>query len=127
MVFYVNEDWKIWLLPDSDAPEVAQRLILTLKVMITLFWNPIGLHGRDFLSSEWFCGDLTRNVLTLIHFLLIVAAGHKQRHIYSAHGQLLDIQIKSCPVKLSQMSVHMAPRPPYSPDLAPSTFSHPDL
>jgi hypothetical protein len=53
----VNEHRKLWLLPDSDAPVVAQRLINTRKLMITLFSNPAGLHVSDFLAGESFNGD----------------------------------------------------------------------
>jgi hypothetical protein len=77
-LFCMNKHWKLWLLLDSDVPEVARRLTNTPKVMITLFWNPAGLHVTDFLASGLDNGDyFVTNVLTPIHLLPIVAAVHK--------------------------------------------------
>jgi hypothetical protein len=65
--------------------------------MIPLFWNLMRLHVSDFLAGESVNdGYFVRNVLTPIHLLPIVAAAHKQKKIWFAHGRLADIQIKSC-------------------------------
>jgi hypothetical protein len=54
------------------------------------------IASADFLAGESPHGDcFVRNVLTPIHLLLMVVAAHKQKEIYSAHGQLADMQMKS--------------------------------
>jgi hypothetical protein len=66
--FYVNENEKLWLVPDSDPPEVARRRINTAKVMVTLFWNTSGSHVSNFLAGESFDeDDFVRDVFTPIH------------------------------------------------------------
>jgi hypothetical protein len=63
--FDVKEHRNLWRFPDSDVPEVARRLSNTPKWMITLFWNPAGLHASHFLAGESLNGDhFVRNVLT---------------------------------------------------------------
>jgi hypothetical protein len=42
--FYCPGHFNIWLPPDTNAPEVARQPINTSKVMITIFWNPLGIH-----------------------------------------------------------------------------------
>jgi hypothetical protein len=118
---YVNEHRKFWVSPDSDIPEVAEGLINTAKVMITLAWNPAKLPMSDFLTGESSHGDyFMRNVLTLIHLLPIVAAAHKQkRFILDMDDSPID-KSKVMRVKLSQMLVHLALHHLYSPDLTPS-------
>jgi hypothetical protein len=44
--FYYTPHRKLWIPPDVEAPEVAQQLIATLKLMITIFWGCFG-DSRD--------------------------------------------------------------------------------
>jgi hypothetical protein len=48
--FYYTPNSKIWLAPDAETPEVARQMINTLKVMVTIFWNPSGLYVNKFLE-----------------------------------------------------------------------------
>jgi DNA-binding MarR family transcriptional regulator len=50
--FYYTEQGSTWLPLDVEAPEVAQRLINTPKVMVTVFVHPTGLHVFDCLPEE---------------------------------------------------------------------------
>jgi transposase len=122
--FYVNQHQKLLLPPDADAPEVTRRLINTPKVMITLFWNTSGLQVSNFLEGESFNAEyFVRNILNPIHSLPIVAVAHKQRKRFILHMDNSPIhKAKATKAKLAQMPVHLAPHPPYSPDLAPSDF-----
>jgi transposase len=122
--FYVNEHQKLWLPPDSEAPEVSRRLISTPKVMITLFWNTSGLHVSDFLAGESFNAEyFVRDIMHRIHLLPIVSIAHEQTKRFVLHMDNAPIHHSKVPkAKLSQMPVHLAPHPPYSPDLAPSDF-----
>jgi hypothetical protein len=79
----MNEHWKLWLLPVSDVPEVARRLINIPKALITMFWNPAGLHVSDFLAGESLNGDyLVRNVFAPVHLLPIAAAAQKEKALF---------------------------------------------
>jgi transposase len=75
------------------------------------------ISGESF-NSDHFVG----NPLTLIHHLPTVGAANKQK--------IFILQIDNSPIhkskvvraKLSEMPAHLAPHPPYSPDLAPLHF-----
>jgi hypothetical protein len=60
LVFYYAVHSKIWIQPDADSPEVAKQLISIPKVMITIFWNPFGIHvlaalpKRALFDAEYF-------------------------------------------------------------------------
>jgi transposase len=78
----------------------------------------------DFLAGESFNGDyFIRNALTPMHVLLMVAAGHKQKRFILHMDNSLAHKSKGVQAKLSQISVLLAPYPPYSHDLPPSGFS----
>jgi hypothetical protein len=77
--FYVDDHQKLWLPPDSEAPEVNRCLISRPKVMITLFWNTSGLHVSNFLAGESLKAEyFVRNNMHRIHLLPIVSIAHKQ-------------------------------------------------
>jgi hypothetical protein len=122
--FYMNEHQKLWLRPDAKASEVTRRLINTSKVMITLFWNTFGLQISNFLEGESFNAEyFVRNILNPVHSLPIVGVAHKQRKRFIFHMDNSPIHKgKVTRAKLSQMTVYLAPHPPYSPDLAPLEF-----
>jgi histone-lysine N-methyltransferase SETMAR len=122
--FYVKEHQKLWPAPDSDPPEVARHRVNTSKVMVTLFSNISRLHVGNFLAGESFDQDyFMRNVLILIHHLLIIDEAHKQKKRFTLHMDNSPIHKSTITrVKVSQIPVHLAPHPPYSPDLAPSAF-----
>jgi hypothetical protein len=50
--FWVNIHAKLWLALDSDPLKATCRQINTYKVMMTLFWNALGLHARNVLAGE---------------------------------------------------------------------------
>jgi hypothetical protein len=94
------------------------------KVMVTLFWNPWGVHMSKALLSESFNADyFVRHILQPIHSLQIVAVAHKQKK--KSILQMDDGRIHKATVakaQLSQMAIHFAPHPPDSPDLSASDF-----
>jgi transposase len=112
--------------PDVDAPQVARQLINinTPKVMMALFWNPRGAQVSNALLNESFNADyFVRHILQSIHSLQIVAVAHKQQKEFILHLDNSSIhKARVAKPKLSQMPIHSAPHPPYSPDLAPSDF-----
>jgi transposase len=91
--------------------------------MITLFWNPAGLHVSEFLTCESFdCDHFVRNVLSPLRVLPMAAAAHQQNRfiLYMDHSPIhKSTLVWKTP---SQMSVHLAPHPLYSPDVTPSDF-----
>jgi hypothetical protein len=48
--FYYTPNSRIWLPPDAETPEVAQRLINMPNIMVMVFWNPSGLYVNRFLE-----------------------------------------------------------------------------
>jgi histone-lysine N-methyltransferase SETMAR len=122
--FYCNLKGKLWLPPDVDTPQVARQVFNTPKVMMTLFWNPWGVHVRNALLSESFNGDyFVRHSLQPIHSLQIVAVAHKEKKRCILHIDNSPIRkAKLLKAKSSQMPIHLAPHPPYSPDHAPADF-----
>jgi hypothetical protein len=122
--FDYNAKRKLWVLPDVDVPQVARELINAPKVMVTLFWNPWGVHMSNALLSESFNADyFVRHVLQPFHSLQIVAVTHKQEKRFILHVDNSPIhKAKVTKAKLSQMPINLVPHPSYSPDLAPSAF-----
>jgi hypothetical protein len=60
--FYFQTDYsRIWLLPDCKPPQRARQTINTQKVMVTVFWSPLGfpvveaLAKRKTFTSDYFC------------------------------------------------------------------------
>jgi hypothetical protein len=122
--FYHSLKRRSWLPPDVDAPQVARQLINVPKVMVTLFWNPWGIHVSNALLSESFNADsFVRHLLQPIHSLQIVAVAHKQQKKFIFQMANAPIhQAKVAKAKLSQMPIHLDSHPSYSPDPAPSYF-----
>jgi hypothetical protein len=48
--FYWTPNSTIWLHPDFQAPEVARQLINTLKIIVTMLWNPSDLSDHTFME-----------------------------------------------------------------------------
>jgi histone-lysine N-methyltransferase SETMAR len=92
--------------------------------MATLFWNPWGVHLSKALLSEFFnADDFVRHILQPIHSLQIMAVAHKEKKKFILHMDNSAIRkAKVAKARLSQLPIHVAPHPPYSPDLAPSDF-----
>jgi hypothetical protein len=122
--FYYNPKRSLWLPPDVNAPQVARELINTPKVMVTLFWNPWGVHVSNALLSESFnVNYFVRRILQPIHSLQIVVVAHKQKKTFIHHMDNSPIhKAKVGKAKMSQMPIHLAPHPQDCHDLAPSDF-----
>jgi hypothetical protein len=67
--------------------------------------------------------SFVQHILGPTNFLQIVEVGHKQKKMFVLGKDNPPIHKEKIPrAKLSQMPLHLAPHPPYSPDLAPSDF-----
>jgi histone-lysine N-methyltransferase SETMAR len=127
-----NESWFFYYIPhrehskasDVESPEVARQLIVTPKLMITIFWSVSGIHMIDYLppctSFDSTC--FVDHILCGFNTLPIMSVEVRQKSICDSHGQFANAHIKSIITKISSMSMQLAPHPPYSPDLAPPDF-----
>jgi hypothetical protein len=123
--FYVTQHSKIWLPCDADTPEVARQLISTPEIMVTIFWNPFGIHVFAALPEKisFDTGYFVDYVLTPIEELypMHMAANQKQKLVIDMDNSPID-KLKAAIQKIAPMRVKVAPDPPYSPDLALSDF-----
>jgi hypothetical protein len=46
--FYYIANFRIWLPPNAETPEVARQLTNIPKIIIMVFWNPSGLYVKRF-------------------------------------------------------------------------------
>jgi histone-lysine N-methyltransferase SETMAR len=124
--FDVTPHSKIWLPRDADTPEVARQLINTPKVMVTIFWNPFGIHVLAAFpeKTSFDAGYFVDYVLAPIAELPVMhtAASQKQKLVIHMDNSPIH-KSKAAIQKIASMRVKLAPHPPYSPDLAPSDFS----
>jgi histone-lysine N-methyltransferase SETMAR len=123
--FYVTLHSKIWLPYDADTPEVARQLINTPKVMVTIFWNPFGIHilaallEKTSFDAEYFVD----HVLTSIEELPVMHTAVSQKQKLVIHMDNSPIhKSKAVIQRIASMWVKLAHNPSYSPDLAPSDF-----
>jgi hypothetical protein len=121
--FYDMPHSKIWVPPDADAPEVAKRLINTPKTIMTIFWNPSGIH---FLAAL-----LEKALFDAEYFLdyeMIQIQGLSAMHAAAILRQTLVIYMnnssmhnsKAAIQKIASMRVKIAPHPHSLPDFASS-------
>jgi hypothetical protein len=123
--FYYTPHSKIWLPADANTPEVAKQLINTPKIMITIFWNPFGIQvlaalpEKTLFDAEYFIDY----VLTPIEELPAMCAAATQKQTLVIHMDNSPMhKSKAASQKIASLRLKIAPRPPYSQDLAPSDF-----
>jgi hypothetical protein len=93
--------------------------------MITIFWDPFGIHILAALSEKTFF-----DAEYFIDYVLIPTEQFPVTHASAIQKQTLVIQIdnsrihksKAATRKITSMRVTIALHPAYSPDLAPSDF-----
>jgi hypothetical protein len=100
-------------------------LINTPKAIVTIFWNPFGIHVLAALpektSSD--AGYFVNYVLTPIEELPVMytAACQKQKLVIHIDNSPI-YKSKAAIQKSASMRVKIAAHPPYSPDMAPLDF-----
>jgi histone-lysine N-methyltransferase SETMAR len=111
----------VWLQADQEPPESVKHMIGDRKMMVTIVWNPQGLHLIDGLpkgqrfSASYYVDMILRPLLENrsrgpgLHFII---------HADNARPHTAQNTLKFC----QENGLKMAPHPPYSPDLAPSDF-----
>jgi hypothetical protein len=109
---------------------VAKRLINPPKMMITIFWNPVGIHvlaavteKTSFDAEYFFDYVLTPNEEL---FLMRAAAIQKQTPVIRMDNSPMS-RSKGAIQKIALMAVTIASHLPYSPDLAPPGFFFLDI
>jgi histone-lysine N-methyltransferase SETMAR len=110
---------------DADTPEVAKQLINTPKVMVTIFWNPFGIHVLAALpeKTSFDAGYFVDYVLTPIEELSVMykTASQKQKLVIHMDNSPIH-KSKAAIQKIASMWVKIAPHPLYSQNMAPSDF-----
>jgi histone-lysine N-methyltransferase SETMAR len=123
--YFANHYNRIWLLPDSEVPTRVRNTINADKVMLTVFWSPLGfavvevLAKKKTFTSDYFCETICTKLVT--------CAPEETRRV---GGRQLTVHMDNAsPHRSKQTTEFMrksrlisAPHPPYSPDLAPSDF-----
>jgi histone-lysine N-methyltransferase SETMAR len=122
---YYTSHSKIWLPTDADAPEVAKQLINPAKIMVTIFWNPYGIHVLSALpeKTSFDAGYFIDNGLSPIEEFPVMQAAATKKQTLIVHMENSPIhKSKAAIQKIASVRVKIAPHPPYSPDLAPPDF-----
>jgi histone-lysine N-methyltransferase SETMAR len=93
--------------------------------MVTIFWNPFGIHilaallEKTSFDAEYF----VNYVLTQIEELPVMHTAVSQEQKLVIHMDNSPIhKSKAAIQRIASMRVKLAHHPPYSPDLAPSDF-----
>jgi hypothetical protein len=123
--FYVRPHLKKWLPCDINTPEVARQLINMPKLMVTIFWNPFGIHVLAELPEKTLCdpGYFVDYRLTPFEELPVMhtAASQKQKLAIHMDNSLIH-KARAAIQKSASVRVELAPHPPYSLDLGASDF-----
>jgi hypothetical protein len=104
----------------ETPPERERHMIQDRKIMVTIAWNPLGFplivalpKGR-ILNAEYY----RDNILAALAQLQPEDDGRK----LVVHADLARARIaQKCRTFCEENGLWLAPRPPYSPDLAPQT------
>ena len=123
--FYDNHVSKIWLADDEEVPTVPRHDMNSKKIMICIFWNPHGIIVIDgaergtAINSEMFID----NILTPIANSEQFEKAKRWHRTFTLHMDNSRVhRSKKVKTFMQDKSLHNAPQPPYSPDLAPSDF-----
>jgi hypothetical protein len=108
-----------------DAPEVSRQLIVTPKLMIIILWGISVIHVIDYFSpgSSFDAGYFVDRILNTFETFSAVFLARRDKKSFVIHMDNSPIyKSRSVVAKISNMSVHLAPHPSYSPYLAHSDF-----
>jgi hypothetical protein len=81
--FYLFIDHElIWLRPEDEAPQKEKKIVLSLKMMLTVVWNTHGFHLIDVLpkSSKFNAGHYISHILSPLPEILALYQDDLRRH-----------------------------------------------
>jgi hypothetical protein len=123
--FYSTDYEQMWLPRGEMAPTTARHIISTAKVLITIFWSPLGFPVIDGLpagekfTARYFCD----NIVPKIAEQRSPDARQNRSRKFVVHMDNATPHsakwTKSC---FKTLRLREADYLPYSPDLAPSDF-----
>jgi histone-lysine N-methyltransferase SETMAR len=121
-VYFSNPRSSMWVGSDIPRPEKPKLTIGSKKVMITVFWSPVGMYLIEMLSpGERFTKQYFIDEILAKLYNRICNTRPKKKtedvflHFDNARPHLVDDI-------LDQMEFTRLPHPPFSPDLAPTDF-----
>jgi histone-lysine N-methyltransferase SETMAR len=123
--FYSTDYEQMWLPRGEMAPTRARHIISRPKVLITIFWSPLSFPVIDVLP--------TREKFTALYFCDNIAPQIAEQRSSDARqktGRKLVVHMdnaaphraKLTKSRFKTLRLREADHPPYSPDLAPSSF-----
>jgi histone-lysine N-methyltransferase SETMAR len=118
----------IWIQSDGEIPERERRTIQSGKVMLTIVCNPSGFHLINVLP-KWFKFKLNAScyvtqILGPLSDWHRTQVGRTNRKLW-VHADNARFHTATVTLQFMQQNAMRRvpiPRPPYSPDLAPSDF-----
>jgi histone-lysine N-methyltransferase SETMAR len=119
---FLEIDWeRQWPAEDDQPGTRRKREIGQDKMMLTIPWNPHGLHLIDAMpkKEKYSTRHYVDNILTFLCQRLMPAG--KCKLIIHADNALCHVAYVFLDF-VSQRKVRFVPHPPYSPDIAPSDF-----
>jgi hypothetical protein len=80
---YYTPHRRLWIPPDVEALEVAQQLLVTQKLMITIFWGVSGIHMIDYLppSPSFDSACFVDHILYDFNALPIISGALRQKKL----------------------------------------------
>jgi histone-lysine N-methyltransferase SETMAR len=123
--FYLNvHHERIWLHPDEEIPERERHTVQPEKMMTTTVWSLSGFHlikllPKRFKFNASYCVTQVLDPLSVWRGNQIGKTNQKfMVHADDAHPHTANVTLDF----MERNAMKRAPRPPYSPDLAPSNF-----
>jgi hypothetical protein len=116
----------MWCLVRDDVSTIVRRGIQTQKFMFTIMWNPRRFHVVNQLLSDTKMDSnyFTTNILAPLREEFIPRDRVQRPKPLVVHVECRAIHTSGVTQRfMSEHQMSRMPKPPYSPDLAPSDFS----
>jgi histone-lysine N-methyltransferase SETMAR len=123
--FFDATDFERMWLPDRAIPQSRpQTIISTPKVIVSIFWSPIGfpvittLPPRAKFSACYFCHDIIPQIVEGMPFDLAISPRKLMLHVHHASRH----RARKSRYCIDRFRIHPIDHPPYSQNLVPSDF-----
>jgi hypothetical protein len=123
-IYLFSERDLMWIAPGEIVVERERHTVQSPKFMLTVLWNPIGfqvlkaLPKRRKFNAQYYTND----ILVAISDWRQQTGGTRPNKLWMHSDNARPQTAKMSRDYIGLNRMKQAPRPPYSPDLAPSDF-----